>query len=108
MYEYAALIVRVVDGDTVHADVDLGLDVHIGITFRLAGINAPEISTHEGVNAKRYLTDLIEGKSITVQTLKDKREKYGRYLGVLISGGIVVNDLLVSLGLAVPYDGGKR
>lgn len=42
MYEYRCEIVSVVDGDTMHLDVDLGCDAHILMTVRLTGINAPE------------------------------------------------------------------
>lgn len=110
MYEYVAKVIRVVDGDTVWLDVDLGFDVRRSDSFRLAGINAPEVSTLEGKQARDWLkTVLNPGDEITVKTFKDKREKYGRYLAtILLADGGNVNDRLVAEGYAVPYDGGKR
>jgi micrococcal nuclease len=81
MYEYSCSIIKVVDGDTVDAQVDLGFDISIKLRFRLAWINAPEMNTEEGKAAKLRLMELLPVATIcNVRTLKDKREKYGRYL----------------------------
>lgn len=108
MYEYNAQIIKVVDGDTVHANIDLGLDVHINVSIRLAGINAPEKSTLEGVAAKEFLQGLlpVDG-NVVVLTQKDRREKYGRYLGVIRVGELNLNVEMVKSGCAVPYEGGS-
>jgi micrococcal nuclease len=105
MYEYRALITRVVDGDTVWAEVDLGCDVRIKLTLRLAGINAPELSTAEGVAARGWLVERLARSEnrVTVHTIKDKREKYGRYLAFLVQGEADINELIVAAGHAVPY-----
>lgn len=105
MYEYRASIIRIVDGDTVHADVDLGCDVHEMLTIRLYGINAPEMGTPEGPPAKDHLEGLIPvGSSLTLHTVKDKREKYGRYLGTFIrDDGVDVNASMVADQFAVAY-----
>jgi micrococcal nuclease len=115
MYEYRARIVRVVDGDTVHADVDLGCDVHVALTLRLAEINAPELATADGKASKAWLEKqlALTDNLVTVHTIKDHREKYGRYLAHVYSGqpgisGVSINDLMVAARMAVPYDGGKR
>lgn len=106
MYEYRATIIKVVDGDTVHADVDLGFDTHMLMTIRLAGIDAPEMGTPLGPPAKAHLAQLIDASSdhVVISTVKDKKEKFGRYLGYLTAGGVRVNDQMVRDGFAVPYD----
>jgi micrococcal nuclease len=111
MYEYRARIARVIDGDTVEAEIDLGFHVTLTVTLRLAGINAPETKGTErprGLAATRYLdsliTDLTGGTSeLTVRTQKDVTEKYGRYLAVLIAGDVNLNDRMLADGHAVPF-----
>lgn len=105
MYEYAARIIRCVDGDTVHADVDFGCDMHRLMVLRFYGVNAPEMSTDAGKAAKAWLVPLIEGKDVVLRTAKDRQEKYGRYLATLFLPGqsVSVNDRLVAAGHAVAY-----
>lgn len=110
MYEYRATILRVIDGDTIEARVDLGFDVFAVQRFRLYGINAPETkgeSRDQGREATEYLRTLITTHAadsvLTIQTKKDKREKYGRYLAVLMAGGVNLNAVMVNTGHAVPY-----
>lgn len=106
MYEYRAEILRVVDGDTVHARVDLGLDVRIDLTLRLARINAPELATADGSAAKQTLEWIVaaQGGTLTLRTLRDRREKYGRYLAEFVdSAGNSVNEQLVAAGAAQWY-----
>lgn len=111
MYEYRAQILRVVDGDTVHARVDLGFDVRFDMKLRLAGINAPEMKTPEGPPAKARLVELLglaelggAVSVVTIRTQKDKQEKYGRYLATLImADGTDVNARMIAEGQAVPY-----
>lgn len=105
MYEYRCRIIRVVDGDTVHADIDLGFDSHQLMTLRLAGINAPELPTLEGVAARQWLVDRLTaaGWQVIIRTLKDRREKYGRYLATLYIEGVDVNEAMVAAGHAVVY-----
>ena len=108
MYQYAARVVRVVDGDTLDLEVDLGFRVVIRDRFRLAGINAPELSTSEGQATALWLKNLLyPGSVLQVDTHKDSREKYGRWLAVIWQEGAdqakaeSINDQLVRLGLAV-------
>jgi len=112
MYSYRADIVRLIDGDTVEADIDLGFSVSIRLKLRLYGIDTPEVRGPEklrGLESKAALEKLIEQCSpITVQTLKDISGKYGRYLAILMGvteGGVVVNlnDQLVKGGWAKEY-----
>jgi micrococcal nuclease len=100
MYEYRCTVTRVVDGDTVHADVDLGCDVHLGLTLRLAGIDTPELPTVEGIAAKERLSELLAEGPVILKTIKDRREKYGRYLAILEVAGVSVADRLVLEGFA--------
>jgi len=106
VYEYSAKVVRVVDADTVWLDVDLGFDVRRKDSFRLYGINAPEMNTDAGLAAKRYLEALlIEFPMIFMTTVKDRREKYGRYLATLFvpTSEKSVNEMLIENGHAVAY-----
>ena len=110
MYEYRGRIKRVIDGDTIEARVDLGFDVFAVQRFRLYGINAPETkgeSREDGRAATEYLRTLITTNAadsvLTIQTRKDKREKYGRYLAVLIANGVNINQRMVEDGHAVVY-----
>ena len=112
MYEYSAKLVRVVDGDTVDLEVDLGFSITVRDRFRLDGIDTPERGQKGFQKAKTFLTRLLKDKELVVRTAKAK-EKYGRYLAeifVEFAGPIdtSVNAILVAKKLAVPYDGGKK
>lgn len=103
MYEYQAKVIRVIDGDTVDVEVDLGFHIKTTMKIRLAGINAPEINTVEGKKTKSELLSLIEDQTVTLLTIRDKQEKYGRYLGVIIKDKTNINDWLVEQKMAVRY-----
>jgi len=88
IYIYKAELVRVVDGDTVDLIIDLGFDTSRKERFRLYGIDAPEMNTPEGKEAKEWLEDaLMPLEAIYVETIqletRAKRDKYGRFLAVL-------------------------
>lgn len=109
LYHYRARVVAVHDGDTCTVDIDLGLTMwKHGEVVRLARINAPELagaSARAGAKSRDHLKSLIEGKEIVLATIRDKREKYGRYLGELwidVDGAqINVNDAMVAARHAV-------
>lgn len=110
LFQYKAMVTAVYDGDTCTVDIDLGLHVWIkNEKIRLYGINAPELRGKErpqGLLARDFLRELILNKEITLHTIKDAREKYGRYLGeiwVINEKGksLNVNDELVKNGFAV-------
>ncbi len=105
MYEYRATIVKHVDADTSRVSIDLGLDVTVRATIRWADINAPEISTEAGEESLLVLrTMLPEGSRCIIRTIKDRREKYGRYLGTFIlEDGTNMNEWLVKNGFATSY-----
>jgi micrococcal nuclease len=105
-------VVRVVDGDTVYGDVDLGFNVgNKKMEFRLAKINTPEIkgTTREaGLTSKQYVEDKIMGKEVIIVTKKDTKEKYGRYLAEVFykdetGNYISLNEELIQKGLAVSF-----
>lgn len=114
MYEYSALIVSVYDGDTIKANIDLGLGVSVlNETLRLYGINTPELRNPtmvEGLLARDALRSRVLNKYVRVQTIKNKSppireitEKYGRYLAVVSDDLGNVNDWLIESGHAVRY-----
>lgn len=88
-------------------DVDLGFDIKRKDTFRLYGVNAPEMSTDAGKAAKAWLVERLETvPTLIVTTEKDRREKYGRYLAKLWDGygqGFSINDEMMAEGHAVAY-----
>lgn len=104
MYEYQAEVLKIVDGDTLHLRIDLGLNIRQDITVRLFGINAPEMSTPAGVAAKAYIGTLLAvGDTVVVHTHKDRREKYGRYLAQILARDVDVNLQMVETKHAVVY-----
>ena len=106
MYEYLATVIRVVDGDTVDCRIDLGWNVFVEGKVRLLGINAPEMRTPEGPISKAFLERLMPvGNIFLLRSVKDRKEKYGRYLGVFYKVGPdqSVNDEMVASGMAVRY-----
>jgi micrococcal nuclease len=121
MYTYNAKLIRVVDGDTVIAMVDLGFNTWKQTNIRFYGIDAYESRTRDleekekGLKAKQLVIDVLE-KSNGEFILKSMGlDKYGRSLGILKVpdeeaeyGSTDLNQYLVNEGLAVPYYGGKR
>ena len=120
LYHYRARITRVVDGDTVVADIDLGCGVWIrGERLRLYGVDAPEVrgvaDPGPGHAAAAALEKLIRdaGADVLIRTHKDERGKFGRYLVELwpvepAEGGPSFNERLIAQGYAVPYMEGRR
>jgi micrococcal nuclease len=109
---------RVVDGDTIDADIDLGFDISLTKRIRLAGIDTPESRTKDlaekalGLDAKNWLKHrLEEAKDIIIRTqLPDSTEKYGRIIGQLYINGedASLNNQMITEGYALPYDGGTK
>lgn len=112
MFEYRARILRVIDGDTVEAEIDLGFRVSLRATLRLAGIDTPELRgpTREAGRAATDYLELLLSKlagperQVTVRTQKDRTGKYGRYLADLVVGGRSLNEALVLAGHARPME----
>jgi micrococcal nuclease len=106
MYQYKAKIIEVYDGDTITAMVDLGFFHFQQMKFRLYGINTPEIRGEEreqGIIVRDILRAMILDKEVTINSYKDKQEKYGRYLANIIIDGLDVNLWLVQNGYAKEY-----
>lgn len=109
-YRYRAFLTKIVDGDTIYARVDLGFDTYRVMEIRLYGIDTPEKrgpTKDAGLAAKKYvedwfLTEAPDGLFI-LESIKDKTEKFGRFLGIIHSYDAVLNDALVASGHAVPY-----
>jgi micrococcal nuclease len=115
MFEYKARIVSVYDGDTIRADIDLGFGIWTkNQPIRVYGIDAPELGTVAGRAARDFaIKNLLHngeaGLEVTLRTYKDRKEKYGRYLGsITLPDGTDFSGLMVSEGHAVPYFGGVR
>lgn len=106
MYQYKAKIIDVYDGDTVTAVVDLGFYHFQQMKFRLYGINTPEIrgeDREKGLVARDIMRAMILDKEVTINSYKDKQEKYGRYLANIIVDDIDLNLWLVQNGHAEEY-----
>jgi len=114
MYIYNAKCLRVVDGDTVDAQIDLGFDTHKVIRIRLVGINAPESRTRDleektrGLAAKQFVIDMLKKHKNEFILHSQGVGKYGRCLGEIYLGDSNLNDQLIQEGHATLYDGGKR
>ena len=117
-YTYYAILDRVIDGDTLSIDFDLGFFLNLKEIVRLAGINAPEINTKKGKDAKEFVESELKNAHLIVETRK--KEKYGRYLAYvyyskkykdfvdIIRHGKLLNEELVKVGLANRYGPGKK
>lgn len=109
LYHYHARVTEVYDGDTVTADIDLGMHTWLrGEKLRLYRINAPEMRGEDkarGEKARDFLRSLVLNRDVVLKTISDRREKYGRYLAeiwLLDEHGawLNVNDTMVRVGHA--------
>ena len=112
MYEYKAIVKRIIDGDSLVLDIDLGFYMFMNETkIRLYGLDTPEMNSDDplirlqAVLATRYLFDNLSiGDNITIKTVLDKREKYGRLLAtVFTKDGLNINEGLIKNKLAIEY-----
>jgi micrococcal nuclease len=119
MYEYRVKkVLKVVDGDTIDVDIDLGFDISFTSRVRLAGIDTPESRTKDkvekalGLESKKKLGELIaSAQTIVIKTEKmNSSEKYGRILGWLFLDGAEksVNEALIASGYAWGYMGDTK
>jgi micrococcal nuclease len=120
MYEYRAHVVKIVDGDTVDVDIDLGFGVMLkDERVRIMGIDTPESRTRDDVEklfgkaAKNRLAELL-GETSTLKTQinrngEDMKGKFGRILGDFVAeDGRMVTDILIEEGHCVAYFGGSK
>lgn len=107
MYEYRAYVRKVYDGDTVTVDIDLGFDIVLqNQKIRLVRINTPEVrgpQREDGLKSRDALRKKIGNKWVNLKTEKDKKGKYGRWLGEVWLEEVCINDWLLSEGLAEVY-----
>lgn len=116
MYEYRCKILRVIDGDTVDVDIDLGFGVWLHKErVRLFGIDTPESRTRDleekkyGLAAKAFVEKQMPvGSDQILQTQKDKTGKFGRILGVFIVNNRNLNELMIQEHHAVSYYGQSK
>lgn len=99
-------VTRVIDGDTIELDVDLGFSITVRHPFRLLGINAIELSKPGGKEAKANLAAMLPaGTPVSILSVKD--DKYGgRYLAVVRMRDLTpVAAVLITTNWAAPWDG---
>ena len=116
MYEYRCKIRRVVDGDTVDIDIDLGFGVWLHKErVRIYGIDTPESRTRDkeekkfGLMAKEFVKQFVKGDSIILRTQKyDAKGKFGRILGDIIVDNKSMSETMIQEHHAVPYYGQSK
>ena len=122
MHEYRCTIKRVVDGDTVDIDIDLGFGIWVhNERVRLYGIDTPESRTRDleekkaGIYAKQCVeTFLPVGSTQTLKTYKDKVGKYGRILGEFViydpdqDRQTTINEYMIRNKIGVAYFGKSK
>jgi micrococcal nuclease len=111
-------VIKVVDGDTIDASIDLGFDISLEKRVRLSGVDTPESRTTDlkekslGLEVKEWLKHKLEGATdILIKTqLPDSTEKYGRILGNLYinNAALSLNQQMIDEGYAWTYDGGTK
>ena len=85
IFEYNAIVKRVIDGDTAEVVVDLGFKIHHEITLRFNDIDCPETRTKDlvekeaGIKAKSFVVNRIQGKSVIVRTYSNRANIYARW-----------------------------
>jgi len=120
MFEYRCKLVKVVDGDTVDIDIDLGFGVWLNDQrVRLYGIDTPESRTRDkdekiyGLAAKDFVVDFLNDKDLILKTkVYDAKGKFGRILGEIWRttnyADKSVNDYLIEKYHAVAYHGQSK
>ena len=120
MYEYRVNVIKVIDGDTVDIDIDLGFGVWLkDERVRIMGIDTPESRTSDkvdkkfGLAAKARLKSLLGKKAILKTQVnkdgEDMKGKFGRILGDFVAeDGRMVTEIMIAEGHCVPYFGGSK
>jgi micrococcal nuclease len=121
MYDYNCTIIRVVDGDTLDIDIDLGFGIIMtGQRVRVAGIDTPESRTRDlvekqfGLASKKRCEEILPvgSKQVLLSRLDRsgdvERGKFGRILGDFQIGDTTFTEIMLSEGYAVPYNGGSK
>ena len=115
MFEYRCKLIKVIDGDTIDVDIDLGFGVWLrNQRVRLFGIDTPESRTRDleekkyGLAAKDFLVKWTGAGELKIKTHKDERGKFGRILGEIWTFDTNINDKMVYEHHAVPYHGQSK
>ncbi len=121
-YTYAASLERVIDGDTLLALIEVGFGIVVRERLRLRGINCPEVSTPEGLRAKKYVEKLLPAASpLIIKSHKSKTDTYGRFVAdvffgpqafesadghnAILESPVYLNQHLLDEGMAELYQG---
>lgn len=119
MYQYKAKILKILDGDTVEIDLDLGFNITLAAQkVRLSGIDTPESRTTDteekprGLLSKKKLQEKLPvGSYLTIETLRadSNDDKFGRILGIFIAqDGTNINQWMIANNYAVSYLGENK
>ncbi len=116
MYEYRCKVLRIVDGDTVDVDIDLGFGIWMHRErIRVMGIDTPESRTRDltekafGLAAKEFVKSLMPiGSMQIIKTQKDKTGKFGRVLGDFVIEDKLLTEHMIENYHAVPYHGENK
>ena len=120
MYEYKCTVNKIVDGDTVDVDIDLGFGIVLtDERVRIMGIDTPESRTRNkieklfGLAAKRRLKELLSKQCVLKTEInkdgEDMKGKFGRVLGDFVAAdGRLVTDIMIEEGHAVAYHGQSK
>jgi micrococcal nuclease len=120
MYTYNAKVIKIIDGDTIDLEIDLGFHVKICKRARLSGIDAYEkkstfiFERELAAKAMSFLVYRIENRTVKIKTAIDKEDKYGRILVEVYANEYdflnnqSLNIMLIQENLAIPYGGGTK
>jgi micrococcal nuclease len=116
MYEYRCEVVKVIDGDTVDIDIDLGFGVWLkDERVRLYGVDTPESRTRDleekkyGLHAKKFVQTFLKNKKVKLVTRNyDSKGKFGRILGDLHVDDLSLCESLINSHNAVAYHGQSK
>jgi len=118
MFDYNCKVTRVVDGDTIDVNIDLGFQIWHKARVRMLGIDTPESRTRRldekalGLASKARLKEMLKDKKVRIECAKEKG-KFGRVLAIVWAmdkegNDVNCNDQLCVEGHARPYFGGKK
>ena len=119
MFEYKCKLIKIIDGDTIDVDIDLGFGVWLrNQRIRMYGIDTPESRTRDleekkyGLAAKAFLTEMLDDSHLILKTHKDERGKFGRILGEVWRttnfADQSINDYMIEKHHAVAYYGQSK